>query len=55
MTAKLLHEVCQDVQLQTPLQPLTGEELFERSAITTDGACFDVSARGFWSASQVAF
>ena len=55
MTAKLLREVCQEVQLQTPLQPLTGEELFERSAITTDEACFDVNARGFWSASQVAF
>ena len=49
MTAKLLHEVCQDVQLQTTLQPLTGEGLFERSAITTEEARYDVST------SQVAF
>ena len=43
------------MQLKPPLQPLTGEELCERSAITADEACCDASARGFWSASQVVF
>ena len=43
------------MQLEPPLQPLTGEELCERSAITIDEARCDVSARGFWSAGQVVF
>ena len=43
------------MRLTPPLQLLTGEELFEKSAITTDEARCDVSARGFWSASQVVF
>ena len=40
---------------RTTFKPLTGKELCERSAITTDEARCDVSARGFWSAGQVAF
>ena len=40
--------------LEPPLQPLTGEELSERSAMTTDEACCDVRVRGFWSVGQVA-
>ena len=48
VTAKLLHEVCREVQLEPPLQPLTGEELYESSAITTNEARCDVSARGFF-------
>ena len=55
VTAKLLHKVWQDVLLEPPLQPLTGEELSERSAMTTDEARCDVRARGFWSVGQVAF
>ena len=43
------------MRLEPPLQPLIGEELRERSAITTDEARCDVSARGFWSAGHVAF
>ena len=43
------------MRLEPPLQPLTGEELCERLAITTDEAHCDVSARGFWSAGQVTF
>ena len=48
VTAKLLHEVCREVQLEPPLQPLTGEELYERLAITTNEARCNVSARGFF-------
>ena len=43
------------MRLEPPLQPLTGEELCERLAITTDEVPFDVIAGGFWSAGQVAF
>ena len=43
------------MRLTPPLQLLTGEELFEKLAITTDEARCDVSARGFWSAGQVVF
>ena len=55
VTAKVLRKACRDVQLKPPLQPLTGEELCGRLAITTNEAPCDVNARGFWSASQVAF
>ena len=37
-----------DVELAPPSQPLTGEELCERSAVTTDETSCDVSARGFF-------
>ena len=43
------------MQLEPPLKPLIGEELCERSAITTNEACCDVSTRDVWSAGQVAF
>ena len=43
------------MQLKPLLQPLTGEELCESFAITTNEARCDVSARGFWSPVQVAF
>ena len=43
------------MRFEPPLQPVIGEELRERSAITTGEARCDVSARGFWSAGQVAF
>ena len=55
VTAIFLHKVCGDVQLSPPLHSLTGEELCERSAITTAEAHCDVSTRGFWSAGQVEF
>ena len=55
VTAKPLRKVCRDMRLEPPLQPVTGEELCERSAITTDEARCDVSAGCFWFAGQVAF
>ena len=48
VTAKLLRKICRDVELAPPSQPLTGEELCERSAVTTDETSCDVSARGFF-------
>ena len=47
-TAKLLSDICKDVQIEPPLLPLTGEILPSSSNITDD-ARLDVSARGFWT------
>ena len=47
ITAKKLCKEFLDVWLEPPLQPLNGEELCERSTITTNEARFDVNARGF--------
>ena len=46
-TASVLQEVCKDVVLEPPLQPLSGEQL-RRSANATQEARLDISARGFW-------
>ena len=50
LTARLLKKVCNDIQTEPPLQPVTGERL-PRSANREDGARLDVSARGFWDGS----
>lgn len=52
--ANLLKRVCNDVEIEPPLQPLTNEHL-ERGAINTDSARLDVRARGFWRRGQNAF
>ena len=43
-----MSEVCNDVCVEPPLQPLTGEALSGASAITKDGARLDIAAKGFW-------
>ena len=48
ITATLLTEVCHGVTTEPHLQPLTGESLSHRSAITEDGARLDVAMYGFW-------
>jgi len=55
ITANLLKEVCKDVRLEPQLQPLTGETFDQNTANLSDEARCDVSARGFWTAGQVAF
>ena len=52
--ANLLKRVCNDVEIEPPLQPLTNEHL-ERGAINTDSTRLDVRARGFWRRGQNAF
>ena len=47
-TASILTEVCADVRVEPPLQPLTGEHLAFATANVEDGARVDVSAMGFW-------
>ena len=47
-TAKVMTEVCHDVCIEPPLQPLTGEALAFATANTEEGARLDISAQGFW-------
>ena len=55
ITAELLTEVCHNVGVEPTLQPLTGEQLFYRSANVEDGARLDVVAEGFWDHRQKAY
>ena len=48
LTARLLSEVCHDVQVEPHLQPLTGEVLHYRTAVLEDDARVDIQAAGFW-------
>ena len=48
ITATLLTEVCHGVTTEPHLQPLSGESLSHRSAITEDNARLDVAMYGFW-------
>ena len=41
-------EVCHSVSVEPLLQPLTGEQLSAKSAVTTDEVRADIQARGFW-------
>ena len=52
--ARLLKDVCHDVQIEPQLQSI-GNTAFRRSANTEDGARLDVRARGFWRDGQQAF
>jgi hypothetical protein len=55
LTGELLEEVCHDVCIEPPLGELTGETLTLRSAISSDEARLDISARGVWTKGQRAF
>ena len=48
LTARLLTEVCNDVQIEPELQEITTEVIPERSANTNKGARLDISASGLW-------
>ena len=52
--ATLLKEICNVVEREPHLQPVTGE-VFTRSTNTGDEARLDLKARGFWRRGQVAF
>jgi hypothetical protein len=54
LEAQLLKQVCNDVQIEPPLQPCNGA-IFQRSANTSDEARLDVRARGFWRDGQNAY
>lgn len=46
-----MQEVCHDVRIEPPLQPLSGEALHKKSAISDENARLDINARGFWGGS----
>ena len=48
ITAMLLTEICHGVTTEPHLQPLLGESLSHRSAITEDSAGVDITVYGFW-------
>ena len=52
--ARLLKQVCNDVQIEPPLQPAQGIT-FHPTANVRDDARLDVRAKGFWRESQNAF
>jgi len=54
MLAKMLDEVCRDVEIEPALLPLTGETLIKTSNITNE-ARLDFSARYFWNRGERAF
>ena len=43
-----MSEVCNDVCIEPPLQPLEGETLHGATSIKEDGARLDIAANGFW-------
>ena len=47
LTASWLHEVCHDVAVESPLQPLTGEAIVPTSANHRDDARAHIHAGGF--------
>ena len=53
--ATCMKEVHHDVELEPPLQPLTGEQLHLRTANTDSGARADLRVKGFWTDSSNAF
>ena len=52
LTAELLTEVCHRIEVEPHLQPLTGEQLPNSTAITGDSARQDIKAMGFWGNSR---
>ena len=55
LTANILHEVCNDVEVEPRLLPVTRENLQYRSAIRGDEARLDIRARGFSERGKQAF
>ena len=47
-TAKVMTEVCHDVCIEPPLQPISGEALSYATSTKDDEARLDIRAQGFW-------
>ena len=52
--ANLLKQVCNDVEIEPPLQPIAGE-IFTRKIKEGDETRLEVLARGFWRNAQSAY
>ena len=55
LEGSLLKSVCNDVQIEPPLQKVTNKTNFKKSANLKDEARLDVRAKGFWRPGQNAF
>ena len=55
LIASMLGELCNDIEIEPMLQPLTGEQMRHRTTVTGDEARLDAKAKGFWRSNQVAF
>jgi hypothetical protein len=55
LEANLLKSVCNDVEIEPTLQPVTNKTNFCRSANLSDEARLDVRAKGFWRQGQNAY
>ena len=53
ITATLLNEICNDVQIEPQLQSLSGEH-FDATTLTNMDSRLDISERGFWCSGQKA-
>ena len=49
LNAKMLSQVCKDIEIQPKLTPITGEELDSRTANITNETRFDFRTGGVWS------
>ena len=48
ITAELLTEVCNDVEVEPHLQPLSNKRFQQKTANTQDGVHLDIAMNGFW-------
>ena len=55
LTAKLMSEVCHDVQVEPHLQPLSGELLHHKTTKHEDNARVNIRAAGFWGCRHYRF
>ena len=55
LAAKILSEICNNIEIEPKLVPLSGEDLSNRTANRSKEARLDVRARGFWGKGQQAF
>ena len=55
LTASLITKMCHNFAIEPSLQPITSVTFSLASANTTNDACLDVKARGFWSRGQDAY
>ena len=55
LTGELLKEVCNDVELEPELLPLSTEKLSNKTSNKAGGARVNVSARGFWQRGRKTF
>jgi hypothetical protein len=55
LEAQLMKSVCQDVEIEAPLQKVVNKRGYGGTAILTDEARLDIRTRGFWRRGQNAF